>query len=85
MEDFLKIVLLLLLIYFGIKWLFRLLFPYIMRYFAKKIQQKITRSFQQQQTGFFGEYQKMDATNTQKTSQKSKKPVGEYIDFEEID
>ncbi|MRT15999.1 DUF4834 family protein [Vitellibacter sp. q18] len=85
--TFLKTILIVLLIYFGLKIIFRLATPYLMRYISKKAGQQ----FEQ----FFG-----NATNREPHREKegtitieknapqhsrSGKKVGEYVDFEEVD
>nr|WP_109301144.1 DUF4834 family protein [Aquimarina sp. AU474] len=80
----LKVILIILLIYYGLKVLTRLFGPLLLRYVTKKAGEK----FQQQ----FSQYQQPqqspedDVTIDKKTKQKSSnKDVGEYIDYEEID
>lgn len=85
MEEFLKVVLILLAVYLGVKWLFRLLLPMVMRYFARKIQQRVFRSFEQQNESTFGQFNPKNTQTTRTSHKKTKKPVGEYIDFEEIE
>lgn len=71
------------LIYFGVKILSRLFAPLIMKFFVKKVEQK------------FGNFQNKQKTQTQKEGEvtidkmpntnNSNKNVGDYIDYEEID
>ncbi|WP_336375832.1 DUF4834 domain-containing protein [Aureisphaera galaxeae] len=82
-----KTILIILLVYFGLKFLFRLLAPYAMRYIAKKAAQRFENAFGQ------APFNDAGATYTQPNPSKSAddipksngKVVGEYIDFEEID
>lgn len=87
MLSFLKTLLIIILVYYALKFLFRLLLPYFLRYIAKKATQKMEQSFYGTRT-----------TQTEKTKEgkitidhppvkqrKNKKPVGEYVDYEEID
>lgn len=86
-SDFLQIVLVILLIYFGLKVFFRLFGPAIMRFVFRKIGQKVENKFREQQ-GFPKETQKEGKTTIEKkppSSRKAKKNAGEYIDYEEID
>lgn len=87
MMTFLKTILIVLLVYFGLKFLFKLAKPYIMSYISKKAGQQ----FEQ----FFGNNPNMNTQrepegsitidkNPAKNSQTSKK-VGEYVEFEEVD
>ncbi|MEX2350385.1 MAG: DUF4834 family protein [Flavobacteriaceae bacterium] len=88
MTTFIKTVLILLLVYFGLKILFRFLTPYIMRYIAKKAGQKMEQAFKSQygfdQTQNKNEGETVIGKKPEKSS-RSKKPVGEYVDYEEID
>jgi len=80
----LKVILIILLIYYGLKILTRLFGPLLLKYVTKKAGEKFQQQFQQ--------YQNTDSeggdevTIDKKPKQKStNKDVGEYIDFEEID
>ena len=68
-------------IYYGLKFLMRLLAPYFLQQVVKKAEQ----NFRQQQQN----YQQQSQAHTQSASHnempKEKKKVGEYIDFEEIE
>ncbi len=83
----LRTLLIILLIFFGLRILFRVLKPYIMRYVAKKAGQKFeqmadrykTRTSPQEPEG------KTTIIKEPHQSESSKKTVGEYIDYEEID
>jgi len=87
MISFLKTILIILLVYLGLKFLLRWLSPYLMRFVAKKAAQKFESAFGQnpfQQTGEtpFSE----DTIDTSSKNPKSNgKVVGEYVDFEEIE
>lgn len=85
--EFLKILLIILLIYFGLRILVRIFFPMMMAFLAKRIQRKFE--------GQFGGFSPPESHNSRKEGEtvvdkvpqpeKSNKKVGEYIDFEEID
>lgn len=84
---FLKTILIILLVYFGLKFLIKMLSPFILRYFQKKMGQKFQDVFnnmngQEQQTQKEGSIT-IDKVPNNKSSEKSK--VGEYVDYEEID
>ena len=82
----LKVVLIVLLIYFGLKIFLRWFGPIILRYFLRKIGKKFGAQFQNfdptARTKKEG-----DVSIDKKPSEKpkSRKDVGEYIDYEEID
>ncbi len=84
LQGVLKVILIILLIYYGLKVLTRLFGPLLFRYVTKKAGEK----FQQQ----FGQHQdpkqsaEGDVTIEKKPKHKSSnKDVGEYIDYEELD
>lgn len=84
LQGVLKVILIILLIYYGLKIVTRLFGPVLLRYVTKKAGEK----FQQQ----FRQYQNQENTNEpeaplekQSKRKSSNKDVGEYIDFEEID
>ncbi|EGV44996.1 DUF4834 family protein [Bizionia argentinensis JUB59] len=87
-----KTILIILLVWYGMKILTRLFAPALMRYVAKKAEAKFGQQFGQQ-------FQQKQKQNQQQPSQKegetvigkvpesntSNKNVGEYVDYEEID
>ncbi|HLV51628.1 MAG TPA: DUF4834 family protein [Flavobacterium sp.] len=91
--GFLKTVLIIVLIYYFIKFAFRLLAPYL----VKKAMNKVSENFQKQQEAYYNQtqnqHQNSQATNNQGFEEnikqnkipKERKKVGEYIDFEEIE
>ncbi|WP_298540712.1 DUF4834 family protein [uncultured Aquimarina sp.] len=84
LSGVLKVILILLLIYYGLKILTRLFGPLLLRYVTKKAGEKFQQQFQQYQQPQSGP--KEDITIDKKSKQKStNKDVGEYIDYEEID
>lgn len=68
-------------IYYVVKFLARLFLPVL----AKKVVEKATEQFQNQQQNY--DTQRQHSTNTAPKSDKphETKKVGEYVDFEEID
>ncbi len=88
MTTFLKTLLIILLVYFGLKIAFRLLMPYIMRYIAKKATQKMENAFRGSSFNTEKPKQKEGKITIDDLSRKksrNKKPVGDYVDYEEID
>mgnify|MGYP002784852731 CR=1 FL=1 len=85
--EFLKILLIILLIYFGLRVFLRIFFPMIMAYLARRIQRKFE--------GQFGGFTPPESHKNRKEGEtvmdkmpkpeRNSKKVGEYIDFEEID
>ncbi|MDG5491897.1 DUF4834 family protein [Psychroserpens sp. SPM9] len=85
--GFFRTILIILLVYYGIKILSRFFAPYLVRYMSKKVQQKFEGQFQQQQNQRQTQ-QKEGETVIDKMPENnsaSNKKVGEYIDYEEID
>ncbi len=80
LDGFIKTILIVALVYLTLRFLVRLLLPYLMQYIAKKAGQKMENAFK----GFHGS-QQQQSSEPQPVEKKSKKVVGEYIDFEEID
>jgi len=89
---FLKTLLIILLVYYGLKILFKLLKPYLMKYIAKKASQRFEQTFGQ--NPFASKNNKGDNENKEGSvsidkipskNKKSKSDVGEYVDYEEID
>ncbi|WP_189358671.1 DUF4834 family protein [Algibacter mikhailovii] len=83
-----KMILIILLIYFGFKILARLFMPFFLKYVAKKAEQRFGGQFGQFQKGPKQETSRkegeviIDKVPKTKTSNKD---VGDYVDFEEID
>ena len=78
-----KILLIILLVFYGLKLLTRYLGPLLLSYVSKKMFARFQDQFKQQSS-----YQNAENKQTQNQSSKipeAKKKVGEYIDFEEID
>lgn len=80
LDGFLKTVLIIVLVYVVLRFLAKLLLPYLMRYIAMKAGQKMENAFKG-----FGRHQEENTSDPQPVEKKSKSVVGEYIDFEEID
>jgi len=88
--GFLKTLLIIVLIYYFIKFAFKLLAPYLM----KKAVDKLNDNFQQQQRAYQDQYGNASGNETrdndfesslkQNKIPKERKKVGEYIDYEEV-
>jgi Domain of unknown function (DUF4834) len=87
LTGFVRTILIILLIWYGVKILSRVFAPLLMRYVAKKAQQKFGQQFNQYQkpppsTKNEGEISIDKRPDEDRTSNKD---VGEYVDYEEID
>lgn len=81
--SFLKTLAIILMVYFGLRFLGKLLWPYLVKYITKKAGQKMENAFKgfQQQA-----QQSQQATGpTKDVPKKASKVVGEYVDYEEIE
>ena len=80
LDGFFKTILIIVMVFIALRFLIRLLLPYLMRYVATKAGQKMESVFKG-----FTETQQQGRPEPQPVERKSKTVVGEYIDFEEID
>jgi len=88
MMTFLKTVLIILLVYYGLKFLFKLCGPLILRYIAKKMGQRFEQAYghgspQQRATHEKDGNISVDKMPFRKSNGNT--DVGEYVDYEEID
>ncbi|MCX2681431.1 DUF4834 family protein [Galbibacter sp. EGI 63066] len=88
--QLLRTILIILLVYYGIKILSRLFGPYLMKYASKKMEKKFSEKFgqqyQKQQEPVYKEGETViDKKPGNSQNEKSSEKVGEYIEFEEID
>lgn len=87
LTGFLRTILIILLVYYGVKILMRLFAPYFVRYMSKKMQERFGGQFQQQQRPDNNRPKDGETVidKMPEQHQTSNKKVGEYIDYEEID
>ena len=84
--GFVKTILIIMLVWYGMKILSRLFAPYLVRYVAKKAEQKFGQQYNNQQKSQPKEKEgeiSIDKMPNKNTS--GNKNVGEYVDYEEID
>jgi hypothetical protein len=84
-QGVLKVILIVLLIYFGFKILIRWFGPIILRYFLRKIGSKFQQKFNPQAHKPGKKKGEVVIEKKPKGGSKPNKNVGEYIDYEEID
>ena len=85
--TFLKTVLIVLLVYFGLKFLFRHAKPYIIRYISKKAGQQFEQFFGNNPNTNTPREKEGNITidkNPPRNSRSTKK-VGEYVEYEEVE
>lgn len=85
-SEVIRVVLIILLIYFGFKLIIRWFGPLLLKYILRRVGKKFGQQFQ----GFDPSAEKkkegeVSIDKKPKNTRKSKKDVGEYIDYEEID
>ena len=85
LQGFLRTILILILVYYALKWLGRILFPLLFKKAVNNFEQKV----RDQQAGSAGQTNVKEGETVidkQPIRQKeTNKQVGEYIDFEEVD
>lgn len=85
-SEFIRVVLIILLVYFGIKILFRWFGPIILKFVLKKIGKKFNEKFNQYENPKNSQKEgDVSIEKKPKNQRKSNNSVGEYIDYEEID
>lgn len=85
-----KTILIILLVWYGVKILSRLFAPFLVKYVAKKAEQKFGQQFgqfqqQQQQQNTRKKEGEISIDKMPNQGKPSNKNVGEYVDFEEIE
>ena len=86
--GFLRTILIILLVWYGVKILTRIFAPYFVRYMSKKVEERFGGQFQQRHQQPDNNRSKEGETVIDKMPQQqhsSNKKVGEYVDYEEID
>ena len=87
LTGFVRTILIILLVWYGVKVLARIFAPLLMRYVAKKAEQKFGQQFKQQQQPKQTNKQEGEISIDKMPNQgkASNKNVGDYVDYEEID
>lgn len=89
MDSFLKTILTILLVYYGLKILFKFLKPYLLKYMIKKATKGFGNTFGgnpfQEEKARKSKKGKIIIDPQKPSAKTSKKKVGEYVDFEELD
>lgn len=84
--TFIKTILIILLVYFALKFILKLATPYIMKYIQKKAGQKMEDIFGNMQGAPTQKKEEGEITiDKMPKKQATSKPVGEYVDYEELD
>lgn len=82
--NFLRTTLIIILVYYVLKFLVKLFAPYLLKKAVDKVQKKATQQYNNQQESTVDEGKTVVDKKPQTTKQ-SNNSVGEYVDFEEID
>lgn len=80
LSGFFKTLIIILLVYYTLRFFLKLAWPFIVSYITKKAHQKMQSTFK----GFQNQSQDVHNVKPQ-VSKKKKEVVGEYVDYEEID
>ncbi|MEY8849313.1 DUF4834 family protein [Psychroserpens sp. XS_ASV72] len=83
--GFVRTILIILLIYYGIKILSRIFAPYLLRYMSRKMQEKYGGQFYQQKNEPKHKEGETVIDKVPKRENSSDKSIGEYVDYEEIE
>ena len=80
-----RVLVIILLTYFLIKYLFRIFAPFLIKRFADRMQDRFNQQFDQQSQDYSQNNKEGDVTIETNTSsnKKKKNDIGEFIDFEE--
>lgn len=81
--NFLRTILILMLIYYALKFLVKLFAPYLLKKAVDKVQKKAQQQYNQQETTV--EEGKTVVDKKPQNTKQSNNSVGEYVDFEELD
>lgn len=87
-SEVIRVILIVLLIYFGLKLIFRWFGPILLRYILRRVGKKFGQQFDQQFNSSRKPRNEGEVTIEKKPRKKRKSKnddVGEYIDYEEID
>ena len=88
-SEVIRVILIVLLIYFGLKLIIRWFVPMLVRYIVRKVGKQFEKKFNQYERPDRGRNRKKEGEVTiekkPKNRRKSNNDVGEYIDYEEID
>lgn len=87
-SEVIRVILIVLLIYFGFKLIIRWFGPILLRYVLRRVGKKFGQQFEQQFNSSGKSQQEGEVTIEKKPKNKRKSrndDVGEYIDYEEID
>lgn len=85
--GFLRTILIIVLVYYAVKFLSRLFAPYLVRYMSKKMQERFGQQFQQHQNAQQPRRNEGETVidKAPQSSRTSNNDVGEYVDYEEVE
>ena len=89
MDSFLQTILIILLVYYGLKIIFKFSKPYLMKYIAKKANERFGKAFGgdpfNNSSTKTKEEGKITIDKSQANTKTSKPEVGEYVDYEDVE
>ncbi len=83
--GFLRTILIILLVYYGLKIISRLLAPFMLKYLTKKAEQRFGGNFNTYREPPKQKEGEVSIDKMPNNGNSSNKEVGEYVDYEEID
>ncbi|TDQ27766.1 DUF4834 family protein [Tenacibaculum caenipelagi] len=83
--NFLKTILIILLVYYAIKFFAKLFGPYLIKKAVDKVQKKAEQQYRSQQQDSTVEVGETVIDKKPNSGKESNNSVGEYVDYEEID
>lgn len=83
--TFLKTILIILLVYYGLKIIFKFSKPFILRYIAKKATERFGQDFTSNSNQPQNEEGSITIDKSKANEKNSNKSVGDYVDFEELE
>ncbi len=84
-QGFLRTILIILLVYYALKIIGRIVFPMFFKRFVGKFEERVRNQQQQQSQSKKHEVGETVIDRKPQSSKESNKEVGEYVDFEEVD
>ncbi len=89
MDSFLQTILIILLVYYGLKIIFKFSKPYLMKYIAKKANERFGKAFGgdpfNNSSTKTKEEGKITIDKSQANTKTSNPEVGEYVDYEDVE
>ena len=83
-SGFIQTILIIILVFWGLRILLRILAPYMMRFFINKVSEKMQNAYGRNRSEEKEGKQTIINKNSHSKNPEATKQVGEYIDYEEV-